>query len=418
MNDSMIVHPARRTFLPWLALLLLLTLPGCGQRSQEAVESMDAGAPPIDRHATNETWALLQNLHRVGEESVLFGHQDSLAYGVEWLDEPGQSDVKEVTGDYPALYGWDIGNIELGDAANLDGVSFSKMQGWIKEVYGRGGVVTISWHMNHPITQKPSWETAPGAADILPGGDNHQALKIYLDRFADFVAGLQVQDNDGNPVTVPVIFRPWHEHNGDWFWWGKRHTTEEEFVELWRFTVEYLRDEKQLHNLLYAFSPDRSRTDINNFREDYLYAYPGDGYVDILGLDNYWDLGHPANDTPREQNLVNFATSLENLVAIAQEKNKLPAMTEGGQDTLPDSKFWTGHLLAGILANEHTRKIAYVQVWRNANREKEGRDHFYVPYQTHPAAADFVEFYRHPAILFESDLPDMYSLTVSESPID
>lgn len=391
--------------------LISLGLSACSDSapSNTGPESPEASPSNIlvDHRATPATRALWANLNEIRAESFLFGHQDSLAYGVEWRDESGRSDIKDVAGDFPAVYGWDIGNLELGHEVNLDGVSFEKMQTWIKAGYLNGSVITISWHMNHPVTGEPAWETSPGASAILPGGESHENFKIYLDRFADFIRGLEVEI-PGGTEQIPVIFRPWHEHNGDWFWWGKRHTTEQEFIQLWRFTVEYLRDEKQLHNLIYAFSPDRSRINIDQFSDDYQYAYPGDDYVDILGLDNYWDLGHSANEVPASQQQEDFGISLSELVKLAEQKSKIPAMTEGGQETLVNPNFWTAQLLDGILSNEHSRQIAYVLVWRNANREQEGRDHFYAPYSGHESADNFLEFYQHPATLFQSDLPALY----------
>lgn len=50
----------------------------------------------------------------------------------------------------------------------------------------------------------------------------------------------------GEGELIPVIFRPYHEHNGDWFWWGKGVNSEEDYIKLWQFTVEYLRDEKDV----------------------------------------------------------------------------------------------------------------------------------------------------------------------------
>ena len=65
-------------------------------------------------------------------------------------------------------------------------------------------------------------------------------------------------------------------------------------------------DEKGVDNLLYAYSPAK-----NDSREEYLYGYPGDGYVDVLGQDNYYDLRQGATNMPR------FVKMLETLVSIA-----------------------------------------------------------------------------------------------------
>lgn len=68
---------------------------------------------------------------------------------------------------------------------------------------------------------------------------------------------------------VPVLFRPFHEHTGNGFWWGKGNCTAEEYIALWRFTLEYLRDTKGVHNLLYVYSPD-----IVSSQDNYLEFWP------------------------------------------------------------------------------------------------------------------------------------------------
>jgi mannan endo-1,4-beta-mannosidase len=264
--------------------------------------------------------------------------------------------------------------------------------------------------MNSPVTGGNAWDTRATVADILPGGAAHEKLKAYLDTFVAFNEQLTVVDERGNKHAIPIIFRPWHEHNGDWFWWGKGPATEAEYIALWQFTVGYLRDNKNIHNLIYAFSPDRSRIDINNFKRDYFYGYPGDDYVDVIGLDDYWDLGHPGNSAAPEQQAADLALSLQSVVEIANEKNKIAALSEGGMNALPDPKFWTKRLLRAIKTNAQTKQLAYMMVWRNANREREGREHFYVPYPGQDSADDFRAFARHSLILFEDELPDMYAL--------
>ncbi len=395
----------RCLLVAFAALLVACTAPAS---DPEKAEPSANSAAPINPHIDPAARALWQNLHALKGKGFMFGHQDSLAYGVQWRDDSGRSDVQLTTGDYPALYGWDVGHLELNDARNLDGVGFAQMRDWMRAGYQRGGVVSISWHMTHPGTGNDSWETEVGAAPLLPGGEYHEDLVRALDQFADFARSLTVTLPDGSSGPMPLIFRPWHEHNGDWFWWGRGATSEADYRELWRFTVDYLTEEQKLTQLLFAFSPDRSRMDMNDFEASFLYGYPGDNYVDILGIDNYWDLGHSANTATPKQNMEQFIASLSGVAKLAASKGKLAAMTEGGQDTLFEPEFFTERLLKGWLANKWTRQIVYMQVWRNANRERENRDHFYAPYPEHPSAEDFIQFYQHPATLFESDLPEMY----------
>lgn len=116
------------------------------------------GVRLVDPEATPETRALFWNLDRLRMDRVLYGHEDDLAYGVTWRGEPGRSDIKEVAGSYPAVYGWDIGWIELDSTANLDKINFEEMRGHIRDGYERGGVITISWHLNNPVTGGSSWD--------------------------------------------------------------------------------------------------------------------------------------------------------------------------------------------------------------------------------------------------------------------
>lgn len=381
-------------------LTLCFTLLGCYVAS-----------PPVsltnaltDPEATTETQALYRNLLALQGKRVLFGHQDTLAYGMHWQGELDRSDVKDVTGSFPALYGWDLGLLEHDSPVNLDGVSFDLMKESIKRSYQRGGLTTISWHMNNPVTGGPYSDTSvPAAAQLLPDGEHHDLFKSYLDKFVVFNKGLVV---DG--VQVPIIFRPWHEHNGEWFWWGKSHVSESDYIKLWRFTVDYLRAENKQHNLIFAFSPDRSRTNIDTIEQDYFYGYPGDAYVDVIGLDNYWDLGHPANTAAAAEQLKNFGLSLAAIGKIAQARGKVAALTEGGLEGIPHPSFWTQVILPGINFSQHSQQVSWVMVWRNATRGGFNDRHYYAPFPGHESAADFIKFKHDTRVLFEDELPPMY----------
>jgi len=129
----------------------------------------------------------------------------------------------------------------------------------------------------YPVTNFDAWNlTNIDISSLLPGGKSNQLFLKNLDLVADFLGNLK----DDSGKAIPVIFRPWHEMYGNWFWWGSTTCSDKEYRQLFRFTVEYLRKVKGLNNLLIAFSPDK------NFvcKEDYLKRYPGDDVVDILGF--------------------------------------------------------------------------------------------------------------------------------------
>jgi hypothetical protein len=338
-----------------------------------------------DKKATKETIALYNSLKKLLNKGFMFGHQDDLAYGVGWKYEEGRSDIKDVTGDYPAVYGWELGRLETDQPVNLDTVPFDKMKQLIRKGYDRGGMITVSWHLNNPLTGKTAWDPETGTvASVLPGGSNHELFKTWLDKVAAFMSDLKGSRGE----FIPVVFRPFHELNGNWFWWGGKNCTPEEFKKLWIFTVSYLRDQKNLHHLLYAYNTDRYAS-----KEEYLQKYPGDEWVDIIGFDIY------QRNSPNGKFIADIDKMLSILEEIAEEKNKIPALTEFGGN-LADSNWWTGVFLDVL--SKH--KISYALGWRNAGMKSNGQFEFYVPYKGQSSAADFVKFYKAGKTLFEKDV--------------
>ena len=346
---------------------------------------------PCDKQATKQTVNLYRNLKKLAAKGYMFGHQDDLAYGVNWRYENGRSDVKEVVGDYPAVYGWELGGLEANEDKNIDGVPFKKMRQFIKEGYERGGVITISWHARSPFNApKGAWDTTHGTvASILPGGVNHQLFRSWLDELAKFLGSLKGSQGE----AIPVLFRPFHELTGNWFWWGRTACTPEEFKVLWRFTQYYLRQEKQLHNLLYVYN---TSGDFKT-REEYLERYPGDDMVDMISFDAY-QYDDPVKSDWFEKN-TNFQLGL--ISAIGVEKNKLIALAETGYEQIPFAGWWTETLSKAI--GQH--RISYVLVWRNHGYNQwMKRMHYYAPYKGHISEADFVKFYQQENTLFEKDV--------------
>ena len=197
---------------------------------------------PADPQATPETRALYRNLFRIADEGVMFGHQDDALYGHDWKYEEGRSDVRECCGDYPAVFGWELGGLETGADRSIDDVPFAEITRLLCAAYGRGAVNTVSWHPQNPESGASAWDgkTSTAVSSILPGGANHAQFRLWLDRLAGFFVGLKSADG----TCVPVLFRPFHEHTGSGFWWGEAQCTPDEYKALWRFTVEYLRDVK------------------------------------------------------------------------------------------------------------------------------------------------------------------------------
>ncbi len=356
------------------------------------------GQAPIDDAATRKTRNLLTNLHLIAQKGFMFGHQDDQAYGVGWNAEKDRSDVKETVGTFPAVHGWDVGS-RLDRDSNLDHVKFDNMRQWVKTAYKMGAINTFSWHLDNLTTGSNSWDKTPSVPDLLPGGDKHEEFVQQLDLLADLFNSFQ-----SGWSKIPVVFRPWHEHNGDWFWWGKGNVSEKDYITLFRFTVDYLKNEKGLHHLLYAFSPDRSRWKLDTLAEqNYFWGYPGDDYVDILGLDNYGDVGRAGGSDTPEQQAAYFVESLKWITQIAQEKGKVAALTETGLEGVTRSDWFTQVILNPVKSRSEEIAIAWVLVWRNANDT-----HHYAPYPGHPSVPDFTVFEADTMTFFAKNLNNPY----------
>ncbi len=350
------------------------------------ISSCSSPQRPIDSNATEATVKLLNFMESVKKsKKILFGHQDATAYGIGWKNVEGRSDVKLVTGSHPAVYGWELGHIELGDKYSIDSIEFSKIRSEIVAAAERGGINTISWHLRNPLNDSSSWDMTPGSVTAILRDSTIKAKYIKgLDRLCDFF--LSLKDSDGE--LVPVLFRPFHEHTGSWFWWGSDFCTVDEYKELWTMTQDYILEQRGVHNLLYIYSPDKT-TD----NEHYFERYPGDSRVDILGYDCY----HRGGESTAADYQKAVKETLKFMSSEAEKRDKLFVFSETGLESLPMAEWFTETLLPAI---EETHPV-YVLVWRNA---VERPTHHYAPYPGHPAAEDFVKFYEQENIVFENEL--------------
>ena len=346
----------------------------------------------IDADATKETKALYYNLKKLSKDHTLFGHQHATQYGHGWAGEEGRSDVKSVTGSHPAIIGVDFSGF-TGQSQEAVEKTKEDVKKNVIDTYNRGGVTTVAWHFPNPISKGGfNWVDSvslPAVRYIIPGGEVHEKYKEILRGIGEWANN--VRGADGK--LVPMIFRPYHEFDGGWFWWGKPHCTKEEFVTLWRFTITYLRDSMHVHNFVYAFSPDNKFTT----EEQYLERYPGDEYVDMMGVDNYGDMGRDRYD------LETATKKLKIVSDYALKAGKLAAFTETGLESIPNATWWTNTLLK--VMKGHDLRLAYVLVWRNDIRSP---THFYAPFPGQVSVPDFINFYNDPYTLFEKDLHNIY----------
>ena len=339
---------------------------------------------------------LYDRLTVIQQKGYMFGHQDDPFYGLTWEYQKDSSDVKNVCGDYPAVMGFELGGIEMGDEKSLDSVPFTKITEEIINHYNRGGIVTISWHPRNPLTtieggglagQKfpkgTAWDISSPTVvkSILKGGSKYDLFQTWMQRLSDFLASLKTDDGE----KVPVIFRPWHENTGSWFWWGEKLCTADEYKALWNMLQDKLNADG-FDNLLWAYSPGMA-ADLTE--QKYLERYPGDDRIGVVGIDGYqWGT--------KKEFVAQLDQNLTMLTKFAADHGKIAALTECGLKNLTDPTWWISTLTPVL--DKH--QISYFLVWRNYKEE------WFGPSPSKPDAVYFKEMYDKKNVLFLKDITE------------
>ena len=259
-----------------LALLLGLWCGGC------------SSVRPVTPHASPEAVALLKYIHGISGQHTLTGQHNYPA-----TKDTSTLEAAAAWGKTPAIFGQDFGFAKPGDkdavAARPDIIAEVKRQ------YEKGSIIALCWHAVPPTADEPvTFRSRPGAAAttnlatvqgqltdeqwnelITPGTKLNQH---WCDQ-VDVIAGFLKQLRDAH---IPVLWRPYHEMNGNWFWWGGRRGEHGTTV-LYRQLFDRLANHHQLNNLVWIWSVDRPSTPERQFAD----FFPGRNYFDIAALDVY-----------------------------------------------------------------------------------------------------------------------------------
>ncbi|MEK0314577.1 glycosyl hydrolase [Cohnella sp. 56] len=230
-------------------------------------------ATPVNPNASAITKSLLNYIAGLSGKYTLAGQHDKPGSTTAAFNQ-----AKTITGQYPALWGSDMGFTSSG----LD--TMNNRQGVVNEAkskWAANSVVTLTWHMCKPGTTAPcSWDgnvynsplTSTQWTQIVTPGTT--LYNQFISRIDEAVPYLQQLRDAG----VPVLWRPFHEMNGSWFWWGGNTTNSKKLYQIMydRYTNVY-----GLNNLIWVWNVDRPSSGApSNY-------YPGAGYVDILSMDIY-----------------------------------------------------------------------------------------------------------------------------------
>ncbi|MBQ2803287.1 MAG: beta-mannosidase [Lachnospiraceae bacterium] len=228
---------------------------------------------PVNPHATPKAHSLLKYLHSVAGKQIITGQHTQ----TNPMEE--RTYIYEVTGYYPRLQGFELlsysPNINYEDASEECLIEISENKhtvdtalSWAKAT---GGIVSLCFHWFSPIGGRDkSFYTQNTDFDpcqiFITGSKEHLAFYHDLDELSKQLKRFQDAD-------IPVLFRPLHEAEGNWFWWGSKGA--DVAARLYQLIYDYYVTEKQLNNLLWVWScPTRE-------------GYPGDEYVDVISWDIY-----------------------------------------------------------------------------------------------------------------------------------
>jgi mannan endo-1,4-beta-mannosidase len=232
---------------------------------------------PVTPNASTEVIELLNYIYSISGQQTLTGQHDQPIFGVAYYQR-----VYEVTGKYPALHGFDFG---FSEPNTLDGINFRQnMVDDAIRLYKDGAIVTFMWHAAPPMNDEPvtfKGEIQSKLSDeqwndlITPGTELNLRWQSQVDVIAFFLKQLKY-------AHVPVIWRPYHEMNGAWFWWGAR-PGENGYIKLYKMLFDRLVNYHKINNLIWVFDGNEIGDNILNYNE----VFPGLDYVDILATDVY-----------------------------------------------------------------------------------------------------------------------------------
>jgi mannan endo-1,4-beta-mannosidase len=282
-------------------------------------------AVPVTPNASLEAVKLLEYIYSISGKQIITGQHCAPLVGSTRLPV-----VHRITQQYPALFGQDFGFSYPG---YWDGINFR--QRIVDEAIRRnneGFIITIMWHAIPPTMDEPmefreaiqSELTDKEWQDLItPGTLINERWKSQVDVIAWFLKQLRY-------ANVPVIWRPYHEMNGDWFWWGKK-PGENGYKKLYRMMFDRLVNFHGLNNLIWVYNCNEVKNNVDPY-ETY---YPGDDVVDILATDVY-------TEGFNVENYDQLLSMAKNKPLALGEVGRLPTM-----EKLKEQPRWTWFMLWG-----------------------------------------------------------------------
>ncbi len=282
-------------------ILFFMTMISCNNSKQANY------MPLVNKNATEKTQKLYNFIQEISGKYTLAGQHEYCGKGSVYTNQ-----LEQITGKKAVIWGSDFSWCLTGDSAKnyqhcgplnytapatpFDSLDISMEEAremLIEEVekqYAKGHIITLMWHGCFPtdgdccdgssiwaMENRPSPEVWNEL--VTEGTPLNDAWKLGADKIAGYLKKLQEKN-------IPVLWRPYHEMNGVWFWWCN-HKGEQGFKRLWIMMYKYFTEVHQLNNLIWVWNTNAPRNIPGDEAFQYEEFYPGDEYVDILAADVY-----------------------------------------------------------------------------------------------------------------------------------
>jgi len=299
-----------------------------------------------DTHAlplTRAVFCYIRDLPHGSGKRILNGQ---MFLGPTFNYESRISQLHDNTGEWIALAGSDY----WGEWPWIGPPKYQEVNADLIRHFDDGGLITLSLLLPNPFSFAANNPRGYFDTDLygfnfsdLYTEDGNAVNLEFRNMLDETAVGFRDLDDNG----VVVLFRPFLEMNGFWFWWGNQSL--EQFKQLWKYTFDYLTSTKDLHNIIWIYSAASSQPKVTDY-------YPGDAYVDIVGLDFYAD--------DWSSNNADIMSAYENLLALS----KPFAFTEAGFSINENSPCWNGGCDNRIIidgVSENYPAAVYIFRWRD-----------------------------------------------------
>ncbi len=277
---------------------------------------------PVNKNASPEAKELLEYLYSINEKKIISGHCASGNDFNKW-----HKYVEDLTGKSPAIWGSGFGKYyKVGNGNAI-----------VKEAikrYKDGYIVTLMWHTGRPQDNPPfDWKTSTQGEmtdgewkELTTSGTTlNKKWEKRVDSVATYLKELK-------KANIPVLWRPYHEMNGIWFWWGDKKG-KDGYAKLWKMMYNRFVYHHKLNNLIWVWNANTPRDRENDEAYDYDLYFPGLDYVDVLAADVYH------NDYKQSHH--------DDLLKLS--KGKVIALGEVGEvpspEILDDQPMWTWFMI-------------------------------------------------------------------------